>query len=187
MKIYTKTGDSGDTSLFGGKRVPKDDLRIETYGTIDELNALIGVVASYLVLGELGAHKQYLEEFLRSVQQNLFTIGGMIAAQDATWFERVPHIQKETVDALEQLIDTLAENLPPLTTFVLPGGSLLASHVHQARTVCRRAERLCVGLQGREGLDHIIIQYLNRLSDAFFIIARWVNHQEGRGEIVWKK
>ncbi len=162
MKIYTKTGDKGQTSLLGGKRLPKNDIRIEAYGNVDELNSYIGVLRD-----------SYIDEKVNSqlvdVQDRLFTIGSTLAAAGDTSKFKIPHINENDILILEKAIDSMNDELEPMRNFILPGGCLPASHAHVCRTVCRRAERRCVELASAEDVPEIIIKYLNRLSDYFFV------------------
>ena len=176
-KIYTKTGDSGETGLFGGKRVGKDDLRIEAYGTVDELNANLGLLRDHL-----GTHDQ--QELLYQIQCKLFTIGSNLAI-DPTQNIELPGVVSQDILALETAIDKIQLNLPPLKNFILPGGDLTVSHCHLARCVCRRAERRIVSLSKQSSVDQAIIQYLNRLSDYLFVLARKIGHDFGIEEIKW--
>lgn len=176
-KIYTKTGDDGTTGLFGGARLPKDHVRIEAYGTVDELNAVIGLLMS-------GAPGPKVHEWLQTIQSRLFTIGSNLASDPAK--EMItPDLLEEDVLMIEQAIDEMQEVLPPLRHFILPGGSIAVSTAHLARTVCRRAERRVVSLSQISEVEHRILLYLNRLSDFFFVLARWIGHQEGVEEVKW--
>jgi len=172
VKIYTKTGDKGKTSLLGGKRVSKTNLRIETYGTIDELSSVIGICRAY-------NPPKKVDTFLNKVQEHLFIIGAELAINATS-----PHkylttqIQKEDITFLEKCIDEIEFLNKPLRNFILPGGSLLGANIHFARTVCRRAERLVVKLSIGSKINKNIIIYLNRLSDFLFVLARWVNRLE---------
>ena len=180
MKIYTKTGDDGTTGLLGSRRVRKDDLRIEAYGTIDELNAVLGIARSCGV----GATA---DEFLARIQNELFAVGSALADPNPDGpFHSL--ITSEHVQIMEQRIDQLEAALPKLAHFILPGGTTAASHVHLARTVCRRAERLAVrlGHQPGEHVPESLIIYLNRLSDALFQLARFVNQEFNVPDIPWK-
>lgn len=183
-RIYTRTGDEGTTSLFGGERVLKAHPRIDAYGTVDEVNALVGQAQAHLTDETPGAER--LGPLLRRLQEELFILGADLATpQDAK--PVVPRIKKSHVEQLEEDIDALSEDIPPLKHFILPGGTVLASTLHQARTVCRRAERLTVKAADLVPLDDAALIYLNRLSDLFFVLARWANHQAGVREDVWKK
>ncbi len=180
MKIYTKTGDSGDTGLFGGPRVPKDDLRIEAYGTVDELNACLGLVRSEALSGDADA-------LLGRLQNELFVVGAELAAPQP--HPHVPHIEATHIAALEQAIDQMEAQLPPLRQFILPGGCRAAALLHVARAVCRRAERRVVSLSRRAGepVSPLVLVYLNRLGDLLFVLARQVNAQSGRSDVAWQK
>ena len=177
MKIYTRTGDDGSTGLFGGQRVPKYALRIESYGTVDELNSFLGVLIMQL-------SDDNLVLFLRSIQSRLFDIGAHLAAVPDKKL-CLPKIEPNLVDELENAIDALNLELPDLRHFVLPGNSTSNAYAHVCRTVCRRAERLVVELAQNEKVDHILVVYLNRLSDYFFVLSRWLGDQEGREEVKW--
>lgn len=180
-RVYTKTGDAGTTGLAGGQRVPKDDRRIEAYGTVDELNSLVGVAVAALTDPELRAQ-------LEQVQHHLFDVGGDLCVldEDKRRFGMAPFPDDRT-PWLEAILDRAADELPPLEEFVLPGGEAAAGHLHVARAVCRRAERLCVALARGEPVTPSIVPYLNRLSDALFVMARLVNHRAGRGDVLWRK
>jgi cob(I)alamin adenosyltransferase len=178
MKIYTKTGDNGETSLFGGERIPKDALRIEAYGTVDELNSVLGIARS------LQPHKSILK-VLDSLQNDLFVVGADLATPVTTKNNYVPRIKKNNIHRLEKTIDTFQEHLKPLKTFILPGGSETASYLHLARTVCRRAERCTVRLSRNEDIGSFVIIYLNRLSDLLFVLARYANRIDNSDEIQW--
>lgn len=182
MKIYTKTGDGGQTSLFGGKRVWKDDLRIAAYGSIDELNALLGIAVCKI-------KNQELKEIVRSIQNDLFTVGSDLATpidKGNTGFI-IPRIDDSFITKLELLIDKLDSNLPELKNFILPGGSIGASHLHLARTICRRAEREIVALSKNDKINSKLEIYVNRLSDLLFVLARAENHSGGIEDIPWNK
>jgi cob(I)alamin adenosyltransferase len=174
-RIYTKTGDKGETGLLGGTRVPKDDPRVAAYGDVDELNAAIGFAASL-------EPQSFDMTFLATIQRDLFTIGAELASPDPA---KAPHIGSAQVEALEQVIDTHGAKLPTLKNFILPGGTPKAGALHLARTVCRRAERAVVGLARRETISPTIVPYLNRLSDLLFVLARAANAQAGRRDVTW--
>lgn len=178
MKIYTKTGDKGQTSLLFGQRVEKDDLRVEAYGTVDEANSALGLALSYM--DPQNAATAALFEELLSVQRVLFNIGAELATPSG----RRPgwEADQEQIDALERLIDALDAKIPPLTSFVLPGGCPAGAGLHLARTVVRRAERLAVKVARDQELNPLVVIYLNRLSDALFNAARFVNHVSGTPE-----
>lgn len=165
MKIYTKTGDKGTTALFGGKRVSKSDLRIETYGTVDELNSWIGVVRDQEV-----NHKR--KDILVEIQDRLFTTGSILATEPGNVKVKIPMLAAEDVTMLEREIDAMEATLPPMKSFILPGGHQSVSFCHVARTVCRRAERLTIALNSDESVPELVIQYLNRLSDYLFVLSR---------------
>lgn len=179
MKIYTRTGDKGDTALFGGLRVPKDALRVEAYGTVDELNSVLGIVLA-------DNNESDVEMVLRQIQMQLFALGAELATPDPKRAAGIPHIGKEDTARLESLIDSLGAGLPPLRNFVLPGGTPSAARIHFARTVCRRAERAVVRLSHTEPVGEEAIVYLNRLSDLMFVLARHVNAKAGIQEVPWK-
>jgi cob(I)alamin adenosyltransferase len=178
-KVYTRTGDDGTTGLGGGQRVPKDSPRIEAYGTVDELNSQIGMVQS------LGVNEAIAEP-LRRIQNDLFHLGSdlCILEEDKQKFS-VPRIEERHVVALERLMDRLSEELSPLENFILPGGAPSAAALHVARTVCRRAERLVLALSREEPVGEWTVTYLNRLSDALFVMARHENKRRGVGDVLW--
>ena len=179
MKIYTKTGDAGDTGLFGGGRVPKNHPRVEAYGDVDELNSHIGAAASFL-------KDEALVTMLADVQKDLFSVGAQLADPGAKSQNRGKfQIPRERVEALEKAIDVFETELPPLRQFILAGGGNAGALLHVARTVCRRAERRVVSLSEKVEVNPIVVEYLNRLSDFLFVIARVVNHREGKQEILW--
>lgn len=178
MKIYTKTGDKGETSLFGGSRVLKSDTRLHAYGTVDELNSYIGLI------GDLQSKKDRVE-FLRQVQNCLFVIGSSLAADPSKKNVKAPEIKNEDAIALENAIDEMEKELEPLTAFILPGGHPNVSHCHIARCVCRRAERYVIELHQQSPVDLNIITYLNRLSDYLFVLARMIGKELGTSEIKW--
>jgi cob(I)alamin adenosyltransferase len=181
MKIYTKTGDDGTTGLFGADRVPKDHLRIDAYGTVDELNATLGICLAQPQMESFEPLKSTLDR----IQNELFVAGGDLASPTETTYP-VPRIQMQHILQLEQEIDVLDADLSPLKTFILPAGHPIAAHLHLCRTVTRRAERICVALNRQEALSSPIVQYLNRLSDYFFTAARWANAKSNTPEIPWK-
>ncbi|MES2701708.1 MAG: cob(I)yrinic acid a,c-diamide adenosyltransferase [Bacteroidota bacterium] len=181
FKIYTKTGDKGGTSLIGGVRVPKSHIRIESYGTVDELNSMLGMV------NDMAANAA-ISEWLREIQDRLFTIGSVLATNpDKEVKMKLPDLHENDVTWLEQRIDEMNEVLPEMRSFILPGGNLAASTCHVARCVCRRAERICVAMQEQqEVIPAIVIQYLNRLSDLLFVLARYIGHLHNAEEIPWR-
>jgi len=178
MKIYTKTGDRGETSLLGGQRVSKDALRIEAYGTVDELNSVLGIARAHKPTAEV-------DQILGLIQSDLFVLGADLAASGDRRAEKAQPIGGEHVARLEETIDVLQAKLPPLATFIIPGGSPLAAQLHLARTICRRAERLVVRLSKAENVDPSCTIYLNRLSDVLFVMARYANKVDGVPEIPW--
>jgi cob(I)alamin adenosyltransferase len=187
-KVYTRTGDKGKTRLAGGQPVWKDHLRVEAYGTVDELNACLGVARAFnRSEGEAGEPSQRLETELRWVQNKLFDVGGLLATVPGQVFKNMPKVTAKDVTRMEQVIDTCQKDLPPLKEFILPGGGQLPSLLHHARTVCRRAERVCVTLARSEKVDPAILKFLNRLSDALFVLARWVARTQGEAEVLWER
>ena len=175
MKIYTRTGDAGETSLFGGARVPKSDARIEAYGTVDELNSSIGVARA-------GWPESPIDAQLREVQSDLFAIGAHLASPGTSRFEGVD--PRRTAD-LEAVIDQMERDLPRLKNFILPGGSMAAAQLHLARTICRRAERRVVALKDESTATRSTVVYLNRLSDFLFVAARFANLEHGVEDVGW--
>ncbi|HEV7604349.1 MAG TPA: cob(I)yrinic acid a,c-diamide adenosyltransferase [Candidatus Limnocylindrales bacterium] len=179
-RIYTKTGDAGLTGLGGGQRVPKDSLRVETYGTVDELNSQIGVALA------TGLSERLVAELV-PVQNQLFDLGSDLATPATSQARHpVPTVQPRHVEHLETVIDELNEVVGPLTNFLLPGGSPGAAQLHIARTVCRRAERAATSLARQEPIGATVLPYLNRLSDALFVMARYENHERSVSEPLWK-
>lgn len=178
MKIYTKTGDAGTTSLFGGERVRKDALRIAAYGTVDELNAFTGFAAASCGNPAIG-------EYLNEIQQVLFVLGSDLATPLDEANAKVPRVEERHVAWLERGIDALEAHLEPIRFFILPGGSDTAARLHLCRTVCRRAERETVALAAADRINPVDVQYLNRLSDFFFVLSRFANHADGAEEIRW--
>lgn len=176
MKIYTKTGDEGNTGLFGGERISKDDIRIEAYGTVDELNAHIGVL--------IAAIKETTPTILKEIQSDLFIVGSQLATKDSSKL-MIAGIDTKRIEALEQQIDIMDADLPLLTSFVLPGGHTNSALAHVCRTVTRRAERHVVTLSRHETIDDEITIYLNRLSDYFFVLSRYLNHLNGVDDVPW--
>lgn len=178
MKIYTKTGDAGTTSLFGGKRVSKADLRIDTYGTVDELNSWMGVLRDQ----EINSSRQ---DTLLAIQDRLFTMGSMLATEPGNTKVKIPTLDEADILFLEREIDAMDTVLPPMKAFVLPGGHASVSFAHVARTVCRRAERLVIALHRTEPVDPLIIKYLNRLSDYVFVLSRKMTAELHSPESPW--
>jgi cob(I)alamin adenosyltransferase len=183
-RIYTKTGDQGQTHLAGGQRVSKDDPRIECYGTVDELNAFVGMAA--ISAASANESVPELVPILRRVQHELFNLGSILATQPADVHPKQARVTAAEVRQLEIEIDRMNADLAPLRSFVLPGGTRINTELHACRTICRRAERLAVSLGRDEPIPPEAIQYLNRLSDAFFVWSRWVNHALGVPEVLWE-
>jgi len=178
-KIYTKKGDKGETSLLGGGRVPKYHERVEAYGSLDELNAFIGLLRDEL---EDNTYHFMLEE----IQDRVFTAESLLACSDKNMLDKIPQLHEEDVMLLEKEIDKMNESLPPLNNFILPGGHKAVSLCHIARTVCRRAERMSLKIADDNECDHMVIKYLNRLSDYFFVLARKLAKDFNAVENVWK-
>jgi cob(I)alamin adenosyltransferase len=179
MKIYTKTGDKGQTALIGGTRVAKSHLRIDTYGTVDELNSYIGLVRDQMV----NAGRQHL---LVEIQDRLFTVGASLASDPEKSTREIPDLHESDVEVLEREMDAMDEELPTLRMFVLPGGHPSVSHCHVARCVCRRAERLVIRLSEESYVDELIIKYLNRLSDYLFVLSRMMAQELDAEQIPWR-
>jgi cob(I)alamin adenosyltransferase len=180
MKIYTKGGDEGQTALFGGERVPKHHLRIESYGTVDELNSFVGLIRDQGI-------DEHTFDMLIEIQDRLFTLGSMLATPDDKGGKiKIPKLVATDVELLEKEIDMMTDMLPTLQSFVLPGGHTIVSYCHLARTVCRRAERWVTNLAENDVVDPLVIQYLNRLSDYFFTLSRKLSQDLGANEVEWK-
>lgn len=181
MKIYTKTGDKGTTSLIGGTKVPKSHLRIEAYGTVDELNSYTGLCKD--LIGD-----NHSITILQEIQDRLFTIGSSLACDPEKEPKmKIPDLKEEDIDLLEKEMDKMTDKIPAMKSFILPGGHPVISHLHIARCICRRAERCCVRLETEQKeVEPIIIKYLNRLSDYLFILARYAGHLLNIPEIAWK-
>jgi cob(I)alamin adenosyltransferase len=179
MKIYTKTGDQGTTALFGGKRVSKADLRIETYGTVDELNSWVGV------LRDQGVNDKR-KDILIEIQDRLFTIGSILATEPGNTKVKIPVLTEGDIGLLEKEMDEMDTRLAPMKFFVLPGGHMSISYGHVARTVCRRAERLVIALHDQEPVDGLVIKYMNRLSDYLFVLCRMMTTELNVEETPWK-
>ena len=179
MKIYTKTGDQGTTALFGGQRLSKSDLRIETYGTVDELNSFLGLLRDQPV-------STSRKEILIEVQDRLFTIGSILATEPGNTKVKIPSLQESDVVFLESEIDKMDGQLPPMKFFVLPGGHESVSIGHVTRTVCRRTERLVIALNEQNAIDPLVIKYLNRLSDYLFVLSRYMAKKLNAKETPWQ-
>jgi cob(I)alamin adenosyltransferase len=182
-RVYTRTGDDGTTGLVGGDRAPKDSPRIEAYGTVDELNATIGLARTALARSAAGAR---LEPILRRVQNELFNLGAELATPDAVRRARQPAVDARHVVKLEEDLDAANEGLPELRSFILPGGGAASAALHLARTVCRRAERRVISLGREEPIGDHAVMYLNRLSDALFVFGRYAAHADGEPEPLWE-
>lgn len=181
LKIYTKTGDTGNTSLIGGTKVPKSHIRIETYGTVDELNSYIGFCNDQIT-------HQNSRQLLREIQDRLFTIGSSLACDpDREPLLKIPDLKETDIQLLETEMDAMNEKIPAMKSFILPGGHPAVSSLHVARCICRRAERLTVHMQQENiFVDPLVIKYLNRLSDYLFVLSRYIGHELGVEEIPWK-
>ena len=194
-KVYTRTGDRGLTRLVGGQQVPKDHLRISTYGTVDELNAVVGLVRTFNARSEADSGpRERLDAMLHQIQNDLFNLGADLATLPADRWEGMVLVQARDIERLEQWIDQLNDDLPPLKEFILPGGGPVGAFFHQARTVCRRAERELVGLlraeeDGPQSDDdsELALRYLNRLSDWLFVGGRWAAQALGEPEHLWSR
>ena len=186
-KVYTRQGDKGETHLVGGKRTSKDDPRIESYGTIDELNAVLGIVRAFNDGQPASPIRQRLDLILRQIQNELFDLGSELATPPEAVWKGMIRIGSKQVQTLEHTIDECQRDLDPLKSFILPGGGLIASFLHQARTVCRRAERDIVRLRRREPIADGPLRYVNRLSDLLFVLARWTAKHLGEREYLWEK
>lgn len=184
MKIYTRKGDQGQTRLVGGCLVSKTDERIEGYGSVDELCSQVGVLIEHLKLAQVA---NCPSSHLTQIQNELFCIGSLMACEDLELHKKLPHIPSNAVERLENKIDELSSELPELKNFILPGGSLLSAEAHRTRTSCRRAERNAVKLYQKHPENEPLVHYLNRLSDYFFVLARWLNHTQGIADRIWEK
>jgi cob(I)alamin adenosyltransferase len=182
-KVYTRTGDKGRTRLAGGQAVWKDSPRVEAYGAVDELNAAVGLVRAW----NAHAGASALEPELRWIQNKLFDAGSLLATAPGQSFKNMPAVTDADVVRLERLMDDCQTRLAPLKEFILPGGGMTAALLHQARTVCRRAERDIVRLSKRERVDAVLIRFFNRLSDALFVFARWISVEQGQPEFLWER
>jgi cob(I)alamin adenosyltransferase len=186
-RVYTRSGDKGETGLVGGKRVAKDTLRIEAYGTIDELNSIVGLARVFN--SELPANpaRDRMEDILTRVQNELFDLGSELATPPEAFYAGMFRVGAEDVKALEQLMDACQKDLEPLQSFILPGGGRVSAFLHQCRTVCRRAERIVLRLGREEDIGPWPLRYLNRLSDLFFVLSRWIAKQSGEPEYLWER
>ena len=187
-KVYTRNGDKGGTSLVGGRKVRKDDLRIESYGTVDELNATLGLVRAELQRAEVTPEVvQRLDSQLACIQHDLFNLGGDLATRTEDRWEGMRIASPDDTTRLENEIDAMNEDLEPLKDFILPGGGPVGANLHLARTVCRRAERVTVALAADENVNEEAISFLNRLSDWLFVAARWIAREAGEREVLWQR
>jgi cob(I)alamin adenosyltransferase len=177
-RIYTRTGDRGETGLVGGTRISKDSLRVEAYGNVDELNSVLGIVRAFL-------NDKELDNLLAEIQNDLFVVGSDLASDANARQRKVPRISEEKIIAMEKAIDKFEGELSPLKAFILPGGGLSGSLLHNARTVARRAERRIVALGMAEPINDQVVPYMNRLSDLLFVMARVANHRENKAETEW--
>jgi len=187
-KVYTRRGDNGETALVGGKRVAKHSPRVEAYGTIDELNSVVGIarVFNEESLEAGGAHR-FLDEVLCRIQDELFDVGSELATPSEFVQDGMYRVSQSEIDRLEKLIDKCQEDLEPLKSFILPGGGRVGAYLHQCRTVCRRAEREISRLSREEEINKNLIKYVNRLSDLFFVLSRWIAKQTGEQEYLWQR
>ncbi len=186
-RVYTRTGDRGETAVVGGRRVPKDSQRIVSYGAIDELNSILGIVRALAAERKTSPAVVRLVEILTRLQNELFDVGSELATPRDAEYEGMWRVSANEVKALEQMIDACQETLEPLKSFVLPGGGVLGAFLHQARTACRRAEIEILRLSRAEELNPLVIRYVNRLSDLLFVLARWIAKQAGEAEALWER
>jgi cob(I)alamin adenosyltransferase len=187
-RVYTRTGDKGETALVGGRRVPKDSARIEAYGAIDELNSIIGLARVFNAEQlERGERYRWLDGVLRTLQNELFDLGSELATPEDAAYEGMFRVGADAVTALERLIDECQKDLEPLKSFVLPGGGRVGGFLHQARTVCRRAERRILALSRLEPVGDFPLKYVNRLSDLLFVLSRWTGKHLGETEYLWER
>ena len=186
-RVYTRGGDKGRTALVGGKRVPKDDPRIESYGTVDELNAIIGLARTFNGDSSQSNNQVRLEELLKRLQNQLFDLGSELATPPDATYEGMYRVGADDVKALEAEIDGFQKDLAPLNSFVLPGGGKVGAFLHQARTVCRRAEREILRLSRTDDVGEFVLPWVNRLSDLLFVLSRWVSKQLNEPEFLWER
>jgi cob(I)alamin adenosyltransferase len=186
-RVYTRTGDKGETALVGGRRVPKDSPRIEAYGTIDELNSIVGLARAFNEESRNAGAQRFLDETLAKIQDELFDLGSELATPEDAEYPSMYRLGAAEVKRLEAVMDRCQKELAPLKSFVLPGGGKVGSFLHQCRTVCRRAERDLLRLSRIERVSEWAIQYVNRLSDLFFVLARWSAKQAGERETLWQR
>ncbi|HEY3165577.1 MAG TPA: cob(I)yrinic acid a,c-diamide adenosyltransferase [Candidatus Binatia bacterium] len=187
-KVYTRTGDKGETALVGGKRVPKDSPRIDAYGTIDELNSIVGLARVFNEESlDAGDAHQFLNGVLCQIQDELFDLGSELATPSEFFREGMYRVSQNEIERIEKLIDQCQKDLEPLKSFILPGGGRIGAYLHQCRTVCRRAEREILRLSRAEEINDSVIKYVNRLSDLFFVLSRWISKQTGEPEYLWQR
>ncbi len=187
-RVYTRSGDKGDTALVGGRRVPKDSPRIEAYGAIDELNSILGLARVFNAENlKRGKKYRWLDEILRRLQNELFDLGSELATPEDAVYDGMFRVDEKEVTALERLMDECQKSLKPLKSFVLPGGGRVGGFLHQARTVCRRAERRILALSRAEPVSEWPLKYVNRLSDLLFVLSRWVGKHLGETEYLWER
>jgi len=186
-RVYTRSGDKGETGLVGGTRVPKDALRIEAYGTIDELNSVVGLARVFNAEVRRNPASDRLEDMLKRVQNELFDLGSELATPSESFYEGMFRVGSDDVKALERLMDECQKDLEPLNSFILPGGGTVSAFLHQSRTVCRRAERLVLRLSREADIGPWPLRYLNRLSDLFFVLSRWIAKHSGQPEYLWER
>lgn len=187
-KVYTRAGDKGETSLVGGKRVTKDSPRIEAYGTVDELNSIVGLARVFNAENlDAGDAHQFLDQVLCQIQDELFDLGAELATPPEAFQEGMYRVGAEQVERLEKWIDQCQQDLEPLKSFILPGGGRIAAYLHQCRTVCRRGEREILQLSRSEEINRHVLEYFNRLSDLFFVLSRWIAKQTGEPEYLWQR
>jgi cob(I)alamin adenosyltransferase len=191
-RVYTRLGDQGETALVGGRRVPKDSPRIAAYGTVDELNAAVGLVRVFnaerlKARGAARKHHAWLDATLQKVQNQLFDLGSELATPPDAVYEGMFRLGEAEVTELERIMDACQKELPPLKSFILPGGGRIHGFLHQARTVCRRAEREVLALSRVEPVGEWTLRYLNRLSDLFFVLGRWAGKHAGETEYLWER
>lgn len=184
-KVYTKAGDNGETSLVGGERISKDHLRIEAFGTVDELNSLVGIARCFNLQKPDSERRNKLNSILMVIQQRLFDLGSELATRNINTNKHTLALSEKNVHWLEKIIDVMNEELEPLKSFILPGGEPVGAFLHQCRTVCRRAERQIIKLQKQEGIGLWTLPYINRLSDTFFVCSRWTAISFGEDEFLW--
>jgi len=187
-KVYTRAGDKGETSLVGGKRVPKDSPRIDAYGTIDELNSIVGLARVFNEESlDAGDAHQFLNGVLCQIQDELFDLGSELATPPEFFQEGMYRVSKNEIERIEKLIDQCQKDLEPLKSFILPGGGRIGAYLHQCRTVCRRAERELWRFSRTEEINVDALKYVNRLSDLFFVLSRWIAKQTGEREYLWQR